>query len=205
MINTNVLPSANSPSKSHVQSELQRWKYEQELERLRSELDSVQNEYSQERRKWQQREIQLASDLTATQQQLNEAEESFNQTLFSKQLEIDRVTEQNRDTIKLLQGTYENELKNLQEGFEMSETLSKKANLTILTLEKQISQLAEDKDRLESQVRERDETIRRMKKSINKVTDENRRMSIVSTLTLVWYKANVSLVLRCWGRSCCAR
>eukprot|EP00029_Vermamoeba_vermiformis_P010617 TRINITY_DN5621_c0_g1_i1.p1 TRINITY_DN5621_c0_g1~~TRINITY_DN5621_c0_g1_i1.p1 ORF type:complete len:1483 (-),score=519.00 TRINITY_DN5621_c0_g1_i1:38-4486(-) len=169
---------ANSPSKSHVQSELQRWKYEQELERLRSELDSVQNEYSQERRKWQQREIQLASDLTATQQQLNEAEESFNQTLFSKQLEVDRVTDQNRDTIKLLQGTYENELKNLQEGFEMSETLSKKANLTILTLEKQISQLAEDKDRLESQVRERDETIRRMKKNINKVTDENRRMSI---------------------------
>ena len=78
---------------------------------------------------------------------------------------------------------YENELKNLQEGFEMSETLSKKANLTILTLEKQISQLVEDKDRLESQVRERDESIRRMKKSINKVTDENRRMSIVSTKT----------------------
>jgi DNA repair exonuclease SbcCD ATPase subunit len=168
----------NSPSKSHVQSELQRWKYEQELERLRSELDSVTNEYGTERRKWQQREIQMASELTATQQQLNEAEESFNQTLFSKQLEIDRVTEQNRDTVKLLQGTYENELKNLQEGFEMSETLSKKANLTILTLEKQISQLAEDKDRLEGQVRERDETIRRMKKSINKVTDENRRMSI---------------------------
>jgi len=175
--------SANSPSKSHVQSELQRWKYEQELECVKSELESVKNEYGQERRKWQQREIQLASDLTATQQQLNETEESFGQTLFSKQLEVDRVTEQNRDTIKLLQGTYENELKNLQEGFEMSETLSKKANLTILTLEKQISQLVEDKDRLESQVRERDESIRRMKKSINKVTDENRRMSIVSTKT----------------------
>jgi len=96
LLRMSTLPaSADAPSNHHhqQQSEVQRWKYEQELELLRSELSQLKIEHEQKESKWQETELRLEAALTACQQQLAKCEQNLKAEQFAGQLEAEKLEE----------------------------------------------------------------------------------------------------------------
>jgi hypothetical protein len=74
-----------------LQTEVQRWEYEHEIDRLKSELNQMKIEHAQKESQWQQTELCLETALAACQQQLAECEQRLKTEQFAQQLESEKL------------------------------------------------------------------------------------------------------------------
>jgi hypothetical protein len=150
----------------------------------------------EEIRQQQQKEAALQQELIVLRMHMEDLERHFSQSDASHRMEKDRLYEQQQRTIDQLKTSYENELKNLQQGADIVESYNKKASLSILTLEKQLSQLAEEREHLLDELKEKEEDIRLLKRNLTQKDIENRRMSVVRLAMVViiisGYRYNLS-------------
>lgn len=186
-----LLDIINAPGKSQLgglngvgspvraQYEVQRWRHEQQIDKLRTEIDEVKVQNMQLLRTHREKELELTAQLESVQAHLDECEQQIKQAEGSRRLEIERIYEKQRTDMEELRGSYESTLQQKEQSSKATEASQKTATLSIITLEKQLSQLSCDRERHLSELSKKDDEIKTLRSALRQRDVDQRRMSMV--------------------------
>jgi kinesin family member 15 len=182
-----------NPAKSHLgglrgvgspvraQFEVQRWRQEQQIDQLQSEIENLKVQNMHLMRSHREKEIELQANLETTQEQLDELEQQLKQLGSARRLEIEQIYENQRTQIEELRQSYETALMEKELTSKESEVSQKNATLSIITLEKQLSQLASDREKYLSELAKKDDEIKLLRQHLRQRDADQRRMSMAIT------------------------
>eukprot|EP01122_Echinamoeba_exundans_P002237 TRINITY_DN121_c0_g2_i1.p1 TRINITY_DN121_c0_g2~~TRINITY_DN121_c0_g2_i1.p1 ORF type:complete len:1097 (+),score=268.55 TRINITY_DN121_c0_g2_i1:428-3292(+) len=164
-----------------AQYEVQRWRHEQHIDQLQAEIENLKVQNMHLMRTHREKEIDLQANLETTQEQLDELEQQLKQLGSARRLEIEQIYEKQRIQIEELRQSYEKALMEKELTSKESEMSQKNATLSIITLEKQLSQLSADREKYLSELAKKDEEIKLLRQHLRQRDADQRRMSMAIT------------------------